>query len=118
MTIKPESFDTNNKARDEHLRGADFFDVKKFPSMEFKSTSVRPVKDGYSVTGDFTLRGMTKPVSFTLKGGKKGEFPKGVQRTGFSTEFTLKRSEFGMDKFTDAIGDEVHVAISFQGMKK
>ena len=69
-------------------------------------------------TGDFTLHGVTKPVTFTLVGGKKGEFPKGVQRTGFSTELTIKRSEFGMDKALEAVGDDVHIAISFEGTRK
>ena len=51
-------------------------------------------------------------------GGRKAEFPKGVQRTGYSTELTLKRSEFGVDKFAGAVSDEVYVAISFEGTKK
>jgi polyisoprenoid-binding protein YceI len=118
MTIKAESIDTNNKQRDDHLRSPDFFNVKQFPTMVFKSTSVNPVKGGWSVTGDLTFHGVTKPVTFTLTGGKQIEFPKGVQRTGFSTEFNLKRSDFGMDKFLDMLGDEVLVAISFEGTKK
>jgi len=118
MTIKAESIDTNNPQRDMHLRSPDFFNVKQFPALSFKSTSVKAGKDGYEVTGDFTMHGVTKPISFTLVGGKKAEFPKGMQRTGFWTELTLKRSEFGMEKFTDMLGDEVHVAVTFEGTKK
>ncbi len=118
MTIKPESVDTNQKARDEHLRGPDFFNVKQFPVMSFKSTAVKATPNGYEVTGDFTMHGETKPVTFSLVGGKTAEFPPGQQRTGYSTEFTLKRSNFGMTKFIDMLGDDVHVAVSFEGTAK
>jgi polyisoprenoid-binding protein YceI len=118
MTIKTESIDTGNKKRDDHLRSPDFFNVKQIPAMSFKSTAVRMVDGTIEVTGDFTLHGVTKPITFTLKGGRMAEFPKGVQRTGYSTELSIKRSEFGMDKLTDAIGDTVYLAISFEGVKK
>jgi polyisoprenoid-binding protein YceI len=119
MNIKTESVDTGNSKRDEHLRSPDFFNVKQFPAITFKSTSVKAAKGGYEVTGDLTLHGTTKPLTFTLQGGKKVEFPKGVQRTGFSTEFTIKRSEFGMDKFVaEGVGDDVLIAVSFEGTKK
>lgn len=117
LTIKAASIDTNNAKRDDHLRSPDFFNVKQFSAIRFKSTAVKPVKDGYAVTGDLTLHGVTKPVTFTLLGGRKAEF-QGMQRTGFSTELVLKRSEFGMVKFAEALGDDVHIAISFEGIKK
>ena len=118
VNIKPESVDTGNAKRDEHLRSPDFFNVKQFPALTFKSTAVKPVQGGYEVTGDLTLHGAIRPVTFTLLGGRKAEFPKNVQRVGYSTELVLKRSEFGMDKMLEAIGDEVHIAISFEGVKK
>jgi polyisoprenoid-binding protein YceI len=118
LAIKAESIDTNNAQRDTHLRSPDFFNTKQFPALSFKSTSVKPVKEGYEVTGDFTMHGVTKPITFMLVGGKKAEFPKGVQRTGFSTDLIVKRSEFGMDKFLEMLSDEVHVAVSFEGTKK
>ncbi len=118
LNIKTETIDTSNQKRDDHLRSPDFFNAKQFPAITFKSTAVQAVKDGYQVTGDLMLHGVTKQVSFALLGGRKAEFPKGVQRTGYSTELTLKRSEFGMDKFAGAVSDEVYVAISFEGTKK
>src|SRR5260221_8776876 len=102
MTIKTDSIDTANKQRDAHLQSPDFFNAKQFPTISFQSTAVKAVKDGYEVTGDLTLHGVTKPVTFTLTGGKQAEFPKGVQRTGFSTEFVVKRTEFGIEKFVPA----------------
>jgi polyisoprenoid-binding protein YceI len=118
LSLKTESIDTNNKKRDEHLSGPDFFNVKQFPEIAFKSKSVKAIDGGLEVTGDLTLHGTTKSVTFALKGGKTAEFPKGVKRTGYSTEFTVKRSDFGMDKMLEAVGDEVSIAISFEGTKK
>jgi polyisoprenoid-binding protein YceI len=118
MTIKAESIDTNNAKRDEHLRSPDFFNVKQFPVLSFKSTAVKAVNGGYEVTGDFTMHGVTKSITFPLMGGKKAEFPKGTPRTGYTTELTLKRSEFGIDKFPEMLGEDVRIAISFEAMKK
>jgi polyisoprenoid-binding protein YceI len=118
LTLKADSIDTANAKRDEHLKSPDFFNTKQFPTITFKSTSVRPIKDGYAVTGDLTLHGVTKAVTFSLVGGRNAEFPKGVQRTGFSTELVVKRSEFGIEKFAEAVGNEVHISISFEGTRK
>jgi polyisoprenoid-binding protein YceI len=118
LSIKTTSVDTNNKKRDDHLRSPDFFNAKQFPLITFRSMSVKPAEGGYEVTGELTLHGATRPVTFPLKGGRTAEFPKGMQRTGFTTELILKRSEFGMDKMVGPVGDDVHVAISFEGVKK
>ncbi len=120
LKINTESIDTNNKQRDGHLRSPDFFNVKQFPAITFESTGVKAIKDGYEVTGNLTMHGVTKPVTFALVGGKKAEFPKGTQRTGFSTELVIKRSDFGVGKeqFAGALGEDVHVAISFEGAQK
>jgi polyisoprenoid-binding protein YceI len=118
LSINPASIDTNNQKRDEHLRGPDFLNVKQFAAMNFKSTAVRPTKDGYEVTGDFTMHGVTKSITVDLVGGRTAESPKGVMRTGFSSEFVLKRSDFGIDKFTPAVGERIYVAVSFEGTRK
>lgn len=118
LEAKTDSIDTNNRKRDDHLRSPDFFNSKQFPGITFKSTAIRAVKDGYEVTGDLTLHGVTRPVTFLLSGGKTAEFPKGVQRTGFSGELSIKRSEFGINKFVGAVADIVHLEMSFEGTKK
>ena len=66
LTIKADSVDTANKARDEHLRQPDYFDTKQFPTITFKSTAVKAIKSGYAVTGDFTMHGKTKSITFEL----------------------------------------------------
>ena len=117
ITINTDSVDTGNAKREEHLKSPDFFNAKQFPTITFKSTSVAKTEKGLKVEGDLTLHGETKPVSFVLTGGKTGEFPKDVQRTGYSTEFSIKRSDFGMDKMAPAAGDEVVLLIGFEGTK-
>ena len=118
LTIKTDSIDTANKARDEHLRQPDYFDTKQFPTIEFKSTSVKVIDGGYEVTGDFTMHGKTKKVTFVMKGGKEHTF-KDVKRVAFSTELSLKRSDFGFDKNAiGPIGDEALIIIDCEGMRK
>ncbi|HLJ96043.1 MAG TPA: YceI family protein [Gemmataceae bacterium] len=120
MTIKAESIDTNNPKRDSHLRSPDFFNTKQFPAITFKSTSVKPIKDGYEVTGDLTMHGATKPVKFEVVGGRAAQFPPGTQRTGFAAELSVKRSEFGVgaEQFAKALGDEVRIAVGLEGTKR
>ena len=119
LTIKTESVDTNNAGRDKHLRSPDFFNVKQFPAITFASTAVKAIEGGYEVTGDLTLHGETKPVTFSLKGGKSAQFPPGVQRTGFSTsQIVVKRNDFGVGKPMPVLGDDVYISISFEGTKK
>lgn len=118
LTINADSVDTANKARDEHLRQPDYFDTKQFPTITFKSTSTKPIDGGYEVTGDFTMHGTTKKITLVLKGGKEHEF-KGVKRVAFSTELSLKRSDFGFDKKAiGPIGDEALILIDCEGVRK
>jgi len=119
LTINTDSVDTNNPQRDGHLRSPDFFNVKQFPTISFKSTAVKAIKDGYEVTGDLTMHGVKKAVTFTLKGGDKVvEFPKGTQRIGLTASLVLKRSDFDMKQLLEAVGDEVHIVIGVEGVKQ
>lgn len=118
LTIKTESVDTNNKGRDTHLRSADFFNVKQFPTITFKSKSFKAIEGGYEVAGDLTMHGETKPVTFKLNGGKETEFPPKVKRTGYWAELKINRSDFGMNKMLEAIGDTVYISVGVEGTKK
>ena len=118
LTIKTDSVDTANKARDEHLRQPDYFDTKQFPTIEFKSKSTKAIKGGYEVTGDFTMHGTTKKITLVLMGGKEHDF-KGTKRVAFSTELSLKRSDYGFDKNAiGPIGDEALIIIDCEGVRK
>jgi polyisoprenoid-binding protein YceI len=118
LSILATSVDTNQKQRDEHLRQPDYFDVKQFPTIDFKSTSVKAVKGGYEVTGDFTMHGKTKSITFVMTGGKEATFM-GKKIVGFSIEFKVKRSDFGFDpKGIGPIGDEALIYIDCEGTRK
>lgn len=117
LSIKVDSVDTANAARDEHLRQPDYFDAKQFPTIEFKSTKVKGVPGGYEVTGDFTMHGVTKPVTFTFLGGREIT-AMGKKRVGFATELRLKRSDFNFDKTAIGnIGDEAVIIIDCAGQR-
>ena len=120
LTIKADSVDTANAARDEHLRQPDYFDTKQFPTIDFKSTAVKAIKGGYEVTGDFTMHGVTKEIHLTLMGGHEVEAG-GARRVGFSTELKLKRSDYGFDPKAinpKGIGDEAIIIIDCEGSRK
>lgn len=118
LTIKTESVDTANKARDAHLRQPDYFDTKQFPTIEFKSTSTKVIKDGFEVTGNFKMHGTTKKIKIVLMGGKEHDFGK-VKRVAFSTELYVKRSDYGFDKNAiGPIGDEALIMIDCEGVRK
>jgi polyisoprenoid-binding protein YceI len=118
LSIPVESIDTNNVKRDEHLRAPDYFNVKQFPTMSFQSTKVKAIDGGYEVTGDLTLHGVTKPVSFKLQGGDKVvEFPKGTKRIGMVSTLSIVRSDFGMTAEPKALGDEVPIFIGIEAAK-
>ncbi len=118
LSIKTDSVDTGNEGRDKHLRSPDFFDARQYAEMSFKSTAVKAAKDGYEVEGDFSMHGKTKKIKFVLHGGKEIE-AMGKKKTGFITDLTIKRSDFGMvDKMPGALGDEVYVSVGLEGERK
>ena len=118
IIIHADSVDTANKARDEHLRQPDYFDTKQYPTIEFKSTKVKPVKGGYEVTGDFTMHGTTKPITIVLTGGKEIAW-RDKKIVAFATEFPLKRSDYNFDpKAIGPIGDEARILIDFEGTRQ
>lgn len=120
LTIKADSVDTANKARDEHLRQPDYFDTKQFPTITFKSTSTKAIEGGYEVTGDFTMHGKTNEITIVLMGGKEHDFQK-VKRVAFSTELSLKRSDYGFDPKAirpNGIGDEALILIDCEGVRE
>lgn len=119
VTVKVDSISTGNEQRDKHIKGPDFFDDKQFPTMSFKSTSVKKAGDkSYEVAGNFTLHGVTKPIMVTIN--KIGEGDRGKQfgyRAGYETTFTIKRSDYNMSAMTNAVGDEVKIIVSLEGKR-
>ena len=98
LNAKTASIDTRVEARNNHLKSADFFDVEKYPALNFKSTSVKPSgKNKYKLTGNLTLHGITKPVTMDLlyKGTVENPMSK-KQTAGFQVTGTIKRSDFNV----------------------
>ena len=90
------SIDTNSEDRDNHLKSGDFFDVENYPSIDFTSTSITKDGDDYKVTGDLTIKDVTKSVTFDVEYGGKGKNPWGVDVYGFEAEAKINREDFGL----------------------
>ncbi len=114
VTIDASSLVTGFDKFDDHLKGEDFLDTAKFPEAVFKSTKVELSGDSKTakVSGDFTLHGVTKPVVLDVTLNKMGEHPMNQKKTvGFSATTTIKRSEFGIEKYTPGVSDDVTISI-------
>jgi polyisoprenoid-binding protein YceI len=116
---------TGDEQRDGHLKSADFFDAEKFPTMTFKSIEVKRTGEGeYAVTGDLTLHGLTKPVTFAVEGpSAPGKDPWGNLRIGLSATTRINRKDFGLtwNSALEAggvlVGDEVGLTLDVQFIK-
>ncbi len=118
VSVKAENVDTNYEGRDQHLKSNDFFDAKQFPDITFKSTAVtRSGKSTFAVTGDLTLHGVTRSIDIVVEHIGTRQTGRGV-KSGFTTNFTIKRSDFGMTFMARALGDEVTLMIGIEGIKK
>jgi polyisoprenoid-binding protein YceI len=96
LTIQVASITTGQKQRDEHLRTNDFFDAPTFPEMTFTSTGVEVDGDTYKLTGDLTIKDVTKPVTIDFEFTGAAKDPYGNIRAGFDGTTTIKRSDWGI----------------------
>ncbi len=119
------SISTGNEQRDTHLKSEEFFDATAFPTMHFVSTALAPKAGGnYSLTGNLTLKGITKPVTLDVDfGGTMTDFY-GQFKAGFEISGTINRSEFGLtwSAVTEAggvvVSDEVKLHMAVQMIKQ
>lgn len=124
--IDVASVDTGDKGRDEHLKGADFFDAAKYPTITFKSTKVKSSSKGkFSVTGELTMHGVTKEVTLAVEGpAPEIKDQKGGIKTGASATAKINRKDFGLtwNKAMDGggvmIGEEIPVTIEVEAAKQ
>lgn len=121
VTIQAASIDTAEPQRDQHLRSADFFDVEKYPALTFESTSIaHRAGESYDVTGNLTIHGITKQITFPASFLGTASDPWGNQRFGFEAEFTLNRKDYGLlwnaalETGGFLVGDDVKVSLSVQ----
>ncbi|WHY75581.1 YceI family protein [Neobacillus sp. WH10] len=124
FSVETASVDTRNKDRDAHLVSADFFDVENHPNMTFKSISIEKTDEGeYNVTGDLTLRGVTKQETFAVTFEGQGKDPWGNEKAGFSASGTVNRSDYGLvwnaalETGGVLVGDKVKINLQIQAAK-
>jgi len=125
FNIKTASVNTGDADRDKHLQTADFFDAAKNPEITFKSTSIAPTKkkDVYAVTGDLTMRGVTKRITIPVEFTGFGKDPWGNERAGFSLTTTVNRKDYGinwnkaLDNGGFLVGDDVTINVNLEAQK-
>ncbi|HMT07244.1 MAG TPA: YceI family protein [Pyrinomonadaceae bacterium] len=125
FTAKATSVDTGVAPRDNHLRSKDFFEVEKFADITFKSTKVEKKGKGYVLTGDFTMKGVTKSIAFPFE--ISGWLPPGERdggKMGITAETTINRRDFGVNYGTNlpsgipSLSDEVKITLLIEAVKK
>ncbi|CAM5999965.1 unnamed protein product, partial [Sphagnum balticum] len=116
-TIDVASVSTREEHRDEHLKSKDFFDVEKYPTMTFKSTSIKPGKDGFKIHGDLTIHGVTKPVVLNAEPLSQTVKAHNALHMGTSATTKINRKDFGLsfnktiDNGGAMVGDDVSITI-------
>jgi polyisoprenoid-binding protein YceI len=125
FNIDVNSIDTRNSDRDAHLRSADFFETEKYPSIHFVSKSIASKGDGeYDVTGDVSIRGITRTETFSVTFEGAGKDPWGNEKAGFSAKGKIKRSDYGLtyNAVLEAggvlIGDDIKISLEIEGAKQ
>ena len=123
--MQAASIDTGQAQRDEHLRSADFFDVERFPTLSFRSLSVRPRGQGeLAVNGELTIHGVTREVEMAVVETGRGVDPWGQERIGFSAETSIDRRDFGLtwNQALEAggvlVGTEVKILLEIQAIRQ
>ncbi|HXD16980.1 MAG TPA: YceI family protein [Vicinamibacterales bacterium] len=125
VTIQAAGIDTNERDRDAHLRSADFFDVEQFPTLTFRGTTIaRKGDQRFDVTGDLTMHGVTRPVTFDVTFLGKAKDPWGNERIAFEADAAVNRKDFGLNWNAALetggflVGDEVKISLSVQAVPK
>jgi polyisoprenoid-binding protein YceI len=122
-TVQTTSVDTGDEGRDNHLRTGDFFEAETYPTITFVSTGIAPDGGDYELTGDLTIKGVTKPVTWELEFNGVVTDPWGNTRAGFSAETEVNRKDWGLDynAVLEAggvlIGEKVKLSLEIEAVK-
>lgn len=122
--IAVDSLNTHNEQRDGHLKSADYFDAANFPVATFTSTAVRADGDSYVLDGDFTLKGITRPVSLNLEFNGVNPGMGHGEVAGFEASVVLNRKDFGIDIDMPletggaVVGDKVTITLEIEALKQ
>jgi polyisoprenoid-binding protein YceI len=120
--IDATSIDTNQPQRDAHIRSADFFEVEKYPTITFSSTSIEPKGDDFVLHGDLTIKGNTRSVPLKLELNGFGPDAFGGTRVGFTATTEISRKEFGvdidmpMDGGGVVVGDKITITLEIEAV--
>lgn len=120
VSIDAASINTDVEARDKHLRSDAFFDVAKYPTITFKSTSVKEVAKGkLEITGDFTMHGVTKTITFpiTNAGSQPGPKPGTVMAGFIDGALSVNRQDYGVSYGKGIVGDDVAISLNVEAGK-
>lgn len=119
IVLKTDSLDTNDAARDKHVRNSDFLDVTKFPEAKFSSTKITNV-DGkkFDVVGNLTIHGVTKEITVNSAFINEGKDPWGNYRAGFEGTSTIKMSDYGIKNVLGEASENIKLIISFEGIRQ
>lgn len=122
-TVQLASVDTGDQRRDDHLRTSDFFEVDKYPTMEFKSTGIKEDGGDYKMLGDLTIHGVTHPVEFDVEINGVTPDPWGGTRAGFSAKTEINRKDWGLEWNAAVEGggvlvsDKIQIELEIQATK-
>ena len=118
-SVRAANVDTNHDKRDNHLRSPDFFNAEEHAMVSFQSTSFeRTGSDTYTVKGNLTLLGVTRPIEVSVRHTGSGKDPWGGFRTGYETTFAINRSDFGMDYLLKGVSDEVTIFMAVEAVRQ
>jgi len=119
VTIDTTSIDSNHAERDKHLRGEDFLAVDEFPEAKFVSTAYKTNGDGTgTLEGEFTLKGVTNPLSIEVEEIGAGKDPWGGYRRGFEGTTTFALADYGIDYDLGPASREVELMLSVEGIRQ
>jgi polyisoprenoid-binding protein YceI len=123
VTLKAASIDTRTEQRDNHLRSPDFLHVEQFPAIEFHSTKIEGDREDFSLTGDLTIREVTRPITLKVTFEGQTKDPWGGERIGFSASGKIDRRDFGLtwnqllETGGAVVGNEIKIAIEVEAIK-
>jgi len=124
VNLDAKTLDTRIEQRDQHLRSADFLDVEKFPEITFRSTDIQGDEQNFKLTGDLTIRDVTRPITLDVTFEGQTKDPWGGERVGFSATGKLDRREYGLtwnlllESGGLTVGNEIKINVEVEAVKQ
>ncbi len=122
-TLKAASIDTRTDQRDQHLRSADFLNAEQFPEIKFRSTRIEGGKENFKLTGDLTIRDVTRPITLDVQFEGQQKDPWGGERVGFSATGKIDRRDFGLtwnqalETGGVVVGNDIKISLEVEAVK-